>query len=90
MKDEGMTEITDDMCRRAIAAMKPDRFQGFATPQNERRTMWGAPHYIRDVSLPPEQQVIWSGDSHEAMMERIAIEEMRLALGAALTNGERP
>jgi hypothetical protein len=42
-----MTEITDDMCRRAIAAMKPDRIQGFATPQDERRTKWGAPHYIQ-------------------------------------------
>lgn len=86
-----MTEVTDEMCRRAIDAMKPDRIQGFSTPHDKQRTKWGAPHYIRDVSLPPEQQEIWSGDSHEEMMARCAIEEMRLALRAALaeTNGER-
>lgn len=89
MKDDQMTEITDDMCRRAIEAMKPDRIQGFSTPQDERRTKWGAPHYIRDVSLPLGFQVIWSGDSHETMMGQIQIEEMRLALRAAFTNGDR-
>jgi hypothetical protein len=74
-----MTEITDEMCRRAIAAMKPDRIQGFSSPPD-----WGPPHYIKDVYLPPEQQELWRGDSHEEMIERCAIEEMRLALRAAL------
>jgi hypothetical protein len=80
-----MTEITDDMCRRAIGAMKPDRIQGFSTRQGKRGTEWGAPHYIRDVFLPHEQQELWRGDSHEEMMERCAIEKMRLALNAALS-----
>lgn len=79
-----MTEITDEMCRRAIAAMKLDRIQGFSTRQGKRGTEWGPPHYIRDIFLPPEQQEIWRGDSHEEMIERCAIEEMKLALSAAL------
>jgi hypothetical protein len=76
-------EITDDMCRYALAAMSPDRIQGFSTP-NENRTKWGAPHYIRDVSLPSAQQEMWRGDSHDEMMERCEIERMRLGLKAAL------
>jgi hypothetical protein len=80
-----MTQITDEMCRAAILAIKPDRIQGFSTPvAGSRRQEWGAPHYIRDVYLPPEQQEIWRGDSHDEMMERCALEEMRVALTAAL------
>lgn len=82
-----MIEITDDMCRRAVEAMLPDRIQGFSTPSDDRRT-WGAPHYIRDVFLPPGQQELWRGISHDEMMERCRLEEMRLALRAALTDGQ--
>lgn len=80
---EHMTEITDDMCRRAMKAMKPDRIQGFSTPLNKSRTEWGAPHYILDVFQHPEQRMLWSGDSQEEMLERCQIEQMRLALRAA-------
>lgn len=77
-------EVTDDMCRAAIEASKPDRIQGFSTPQNRLRTEWGAPHYIRDVYLPDAQQELWRGDSEDEMMERCEIERMRIALTAAL------
>lgn len=81
-----MTDITDEMCRKAIKATQPDRIQGFSTPvPGTHRSEWGAPHYVRDVYLPPEQQEIWRGDSHDEMIERCAIEEMRLALSAALS-----
>lgn len=83
-----MTEITDEMCRRAINASKPDRIQGFSTRHHfstpYRDTDWGAPHYIRDVSLPPGQQELWRGDSHDEMIERCEIERVRIALAAAL------
>lgn len=79
-----MTEITDDMCRRAAEAYVPDRIQGFSTPLNVSRTEWGAPHYIRDVWLKPEEQLLWKGDSHDEMVERHKIERMRLSLKAAL------
>jgi hypothetical protein len=84
-------QITDDMCRRAVMAMNPDRIQGFSTPHdspNGLNRTWGAPHYIRDVHLPYGQQELWRGDSHNGMMERIKIERMRLALTAALRTGE--
>lgn len=80
-------QITDEMCRRAILAMEPDRIQGFSTPQNSMRTEWGPPHYIRDVLRPYDQQELWRGDSHGEMMERCEIEKMRLALEAALAGG---
>ena len=81
-----MAEITDEMCKRAIEATKPDRIQGFSTPvPGTQRSQWGAPHYIRDVYLPPGQQEIWRGDSAEEMTEMCEIEEMRLALRAALS-----
>lgn len=79
-----MIDVTDEMCRSAIGATKPDRIQGYSTRQGKRGTEWGPPHYIRDVFLPPEQQELWRGDSHEEMMERCEIETMRLALRAAL------
>lgn len=81
-----MTEITDKMCRNAIRASKPDRIQGFSTPLNEQRSEWGAPHYIRDVFLPPGQQELWRGDDYDEMVERHEIERMRLALRAALAD----
>lgn len=61
----------------------PDRIQGFSTPLNKARTEWGAPHYIRDVYLPHDQQELWRGDSHDEMMRRIGAERMRLAFEAA-------
>ena len=75
------TSPTDDECRAAIAAMEPDRIQGFISrlPNGE----WGPPHWIRDVWRKPEEQEIWRGDSDEEMMERCAIERMRLGLAAA-------
>lgn len=88
-----MTKITDNMCRRAIAAMKPDRIQGFSTPHdspNGLNRTWGAPHYIRDVWRKPGEQELWRGRSHNKMMERCAIEEMRLALQAALGQSTIP
>lgn len=83
-----MVEITDDMCRRAIAAMKPDRIQGFSTPLDRQRTEWGAPHFVLDVYLPPEERRLWRGDSQDEMLERCEIERMRLALCAALSLGQ--
>jgi hypothetical protein len=80
--------ITDEMLRAALAAMHSDHYQGFSTP-DQARTKWGAPHYIRDLKRPPGQQEIWRGDSHDEMMERIALERMRLALAAAFAHGER-
>lgn len=77
-------QITDDMCRRAINAMQADRIQGFSAPQDAKRQQWGPPHYIRDVFLPAGEQELWRGDSHDVMIERCRIEEMRLALAAAL------
>lgn len=79
-----MTEITDEMCLRAIDAFKADRIQGFSTPQDKSRTKWGAPHYILDVSRPVGQQELWRGDSHDEMMERCEIERIRIALAAAV------
>ena len=79
--------ITDEMCRRAVEATRPDRIQGFSTPHdspNGLNRTWGAPHYIRDVFAPPEMQELWRGDSHDEMQERCEIERMRLALIAAL------
>jgi hypothetical protein len=76
-------EITDDMCRRAIKAMEPDRIQGFSYGPKST-----APHVVRDVYLAYGKQVLWRGLDHDEMMERCAIERMRLALTAALsTNG---
>lgn len=77
-------DITDDMCRRAVKAMEPDRIQGFSTPSLGDPRTWGPPHYIRDVWLPTSEQELWRGDSHDEMMERSRMEEMRLALRAAL------
>lgn len=81
-----MAEITDQMCRNAIRASKPDHIQGFSTPLNKQRTEWGAPYYIRDVHLPPGQQELWRGVDYGEMMERHGIERMRLALRAALSH----
>lgn len=82
-----MTGITDEMCKRAISAMKADRIQGFSTPvPGTERQKWGAPHYVRDEYLRVE---LWRGDSHDEMIERCRIEEMRLALHAALATGQK-
>jgi hypothetical protein len=62
----------------AIAATVPDRIQGFSYGPS-----YGAPHVVRDVTLPRDQQELWRGDSHSEMLERCAIEEMRVALAAA-------
>lgn len=75
--------ITDEMCRRAIAAQSLDRIQGFSTPGPGRRT-WGAPHWVIDTHRPRGQEEVWRGDSHDEMMERCAIEEMRIAIQAAI------
>lgn len=80
--------ITDEMCRAAISAMKADRFQGFSTPSPDRRS-WGAPHYIRDVYAKPGEQEVWRGSDHDEMIERCEIERMRLALAAALKTSNR-
>lgn len=84
-----MIEITDEMCKRAVAAMKPDRIQGFSTPHtspNGLNRTWGAPHWIRDVYRKPGEQELWRGDSQDEMLKRCEIEEMRLALAAALNH----
>lgn len=78
-----MIDITDDMCRKALEAMAPDRIQGFSTPSKDRR-FWGPPHIVRDTWLPPEQQELWRGYSHSEMMQRCRMEEIRLGLRAAL------
>lgn len=87
-----MIIVTDKMCRRAVAAMRPDRIQGFSTPHdspNGLNRTWGAPHYIRDVFAPEGMQELWRGDSHDEMMERCEIERVRLGLLAALSPTER-
>ncbi|WP_372397066.1 hypothetical protein ABMY26_23645 [Azospirillum sp. HJ39] len=71
--------ITDEMCRAAILAGKTDRIQGFSYGPD-----FTAPHVVRDVARHPEEQVLWSGASHDEMMDRHAIERMRLQLAAAL------
>lgn len=76
--------ITDDMCRKALAAYEPDRIQGFSTPKDAHRIVWGAPHWVLDTWLPRGQQELWRGDRYEEMIERCDIERMRLALAAAL------
>jgi hypothetical protein len=76
-----MIEITDEMCRRALEVMRADRIVGYSTPQDTKRTTWGAPHIIRDQVLKRE---VWRGDDQEEFYERCRIEEMRLALAAAL------
>lgn len=79
--------ITDEMCRKAIEAMAPDRIQGFSTPSADRKS-WGAPHTVRDVWQKPGEQLLWKGDSHDEMMERCRVEEMRLGLQAAFSFGQ--
>jgi hypothetical protein len=80
-------KITDAMCKRAISFWAADRIQGFSTPHdspNGLNRTWGAPYYIRDVSLAPDKQEIWRGDSQDEMLEQCDIEKMRLAISAAL------
>lgn len=77
-------QITDEMCRKALNGWEGDRIQGFSTPLDESRSKWGAPHYIRDVKLPPDKQEIWRGNDMDEMLDRCEIERMRLALAAAL------
>lgn len=76
--------VTDEMCKRAIIAMAPDRIQGFST-QLSGIGKWGAPHWIRDVWRQAHEQEIWRGDSEVEFHERCQIERMRLAITAALT-----
>lgn len=78
MTDKNVTAPTDAECRAAIAAMVPDRIQGFSYGLN-----YGPPHLVRDVTKPYGEQVLWRGDSAEEMQERCKIERMRLALAAA-------
>ena len=82
-------DITDDMCRRAFKASKPDRIQGFSTPSLSDPRTWGPPHYIRDIRLPAGEQELWRGDSHDEMLERCKMEKMRLVLRAALAGIEQ-
>jgi hypothetical protein len=74
---------TDEECRVAIDTLASlhDKIIGFST-QNERSRKWGAPHYIRDVRLPPGQQEIWRGGSQDEMLDRCEIERMKVALDA--------
>lgn len=71
---------TDGQCRAAIKAMEEVRIQGFSYGKN-----FGPPYVVRDVYRSPDKQELWRGDDHEAMIERCAIERMRLALDAALS-----
>lgn len=77
-----MIEITDEMCRRALAAVEPNIVQGFSSPQDEMRRTWGAPHWVEARGVE-----VWRGMGHDEMMERCRIEEMRIALQAALSDG---
>lgn len=72
--------ITDEMCRAAIQAATPDRIQGFSYGPD-----FTNPHVVRDIARHPEQQVLWSGTSEAEMVDRCAIERMRLQLAAALS-----
>jgi hypothetical protein len=79
--------FTDDMLRAAVRAMVSDRIQGFSTPHDSPNGLnrhWGAPHYIRDVWKPPGEQELWRGNSHDEMIERCAMERLRLGINAAL------
>lgn len=82
-------EITDEMCRRYLKASKPDRIQGFST-RHKDGSVWGAPHYILDTFRPAGEQEIWRGDDHDEMIERCLIEEIRVALAAALSEAPTP
>ena len=87
MTDEKGTtmQITDEMCRRALEEWGGDRIQGFSTNLDTTRGKWGAPHYIRDMTLPAGKQEIWRGNNQDEMLNRCEIERMRLALSAALS-----
>lgn len=77
---------SDEMLRAAVKADVPDRIQGFSTPLPGDSPKWGAPHYVRDVYKPRAEQELWRGDSHDEMMERCAMERMRVVLAAALAD----
>ncbi|PWC96909.1 hypothetical protein [Azospirillum sp. TSO5] len=81
MTETTTTTISDDMCRAAIEAGKPDRIQGFTYEINGQVT-----HVVRDLTKPVGDSAhkLWVGSSHPEMMERCAIERMRLQLAAAL------
>lgn len=86
---KAMTEqtITDDMLRAAKTAMEHDRIQGFSTWRDDLR-LWGSPHYILDLHRPRDQQEIWRGNSHAALMERCEMERLRIGIAAAIACGE--
>jgi hypothetical protein len=75
---------TDQECRVAVEAHGSlyDQIVGFSTPQDAMRSKWGAPYYIRNVTLPPGEQEIWRGDSQDEMLDRCEIERMRATLDA--------
>ncbi len=78
--------VTDAMCEAAIEADVRDRIQGFS---------YKARHVIRDVSLPPDQQEIWSApvvgpDEYQAFQKQCRIERMRKVLEAALATQALP
>lgn len=73
--------ITEAMLERAVIAMEPDRIQGFSTQRPDG--LWGAPHYIRDVTRPPGQQELWRGKNLPEMLFRVQMEKLRLAFEAA-------
>lgn len=80
-------ELTDEMLRAGLDAMKPDRIQGFSTP-GEGRKSWGAPHYVLDTWRKRGEQEIWRGTDSDEMIERCAMEELRLGIEAALSSGQ--
>lgn len=79
-----MIDVTDEMCRRALAAVPENVVQGFSSPQDEMRRTWGPPHWVEVKGVE-----VWRGMDDEEMLERCRIEEMRLALHAALTATNR-
>lgn len=76
-------EITDAMLRAAIAAMAPDRIQGYSTPREDRRS-WGAPYYVYDAGRASGEREIWRGNDRAEMLERCEMERLRIGIAAAL------
>lgn len=67
--------LTDEQIAKLAEALEalPDRIQGF-TSRDEKS------HWVRDVYLDWDKQLLWRGDSHDEMMRQCRFHEMKLAL----------
>jgi hypothetical protein len=76
--------ISDNLCRQIVALYEnaARRVVGYSTRADLATNQWGAPHVVK-----VDEREVWRGDSHAEMMDRCAMERMRLALTAALPQG---